>query len=114
MRRYIGAGPVQMHMLINAIDPIDRYEVTMLSVGRALLRKLDLVGFVDIRLAQPNYATADCNDGSHPKFPNTCLVTTLNALQSAMACANDDNTKRDNLKLGARRSLLTSAARRLK
>jgi hypothetical protein len=55
--------------------------------------------FVDIPLAQATYATADCNDRTHPQFPNTCLVTALNMLKNALACASDDNTKRDNLKL---------------
>ncbi len=44
VRRHVRAGLVQMHVLVDTIDPRQRYEMMMLSVRRTLFGQLDRVG----------------------------------------------------------------------
>src|SRR3954452_19747606 len=44
VRGDVGAGFVEMHMLVDMIDPGHRNEMMMLTVRRALFGQLDLVG----------------------------------------------------------------------
>jgi hypothetical protein len=44
VRRHVRARLVQMHVLVDMIDPRQRYEMMMLSVRRTLFGQLDLVG----------------------------------------------------------------------
>jgi hypothetical protein len=44
MRRHVGAGFVQMNVLIDVVDPRQRNEVMVLAIGRTLFGELDLVG----------------------------------------------------------------------
>ena len=48
VRGHIGARFVEMHVLIDMIDPGHRNEVMVLAVGRALFCQLDLVGSVEM------------------------------------------------------------------
>ena len=48
VRSHIGAGPVQMHVLIDVIDPRYRDEMMVLSVRRTLFGELDLVGTFEV------------------------------------------------------------------
>jgi len=48
VRRHVGAGFVQMNVLIDVVDPCQRDEVMMLAVGRALFGQLDLVGSIHV------------------------------------------------------------------
>jgi hypothetical protein len=42
----IRAGFCQMNVLVDVVDPSDRYKVVMVTIRRALLGQLDLVGSV--------------------------------------------------------------------
>ena len=42
VRRHVRARLVQMHVLVDMIDPRQRYEMMMLPVGRTLFCQLDL------------------------------------------------------------------------
>ena len=44
----VGASLIEMHVLIDVIDPGERNEVMMLTVRRTLLRQLDLVRIVQM------------------------------------------------------------------
>ena len=44
VRRHIRARLVQMHVLVDMIDPRQRYEMMVLPVGRTLFGQLDRVG----------------------------------------------------------------------
>lgn len=46
VRRDIRAGFCQVNVLVDVVDPGDRYEVVMVTIRRALLGQLDLVGSV--------------------------------------------------------------------
>jgi hypothetical protein len=48
MRGNVGTRLIQVHMLIDVIDPGNRDEMMMLAVGRTLFRKLDFVGPVEM------------------------------------------------------------------
>jgi hypothetical protein len=44
----VGASLIEMHVLIDVVDPGERNEVMMLTVRRTLLRQLDLVRTVQM------------------------------------------------------------------
>jgi hypothetical protein len=48
MRRHIGAGLVEMDVLVDMINPRYRNEMMVLAVGRALPGQLDLVGSIEV------------------------------------------------------------------
>jgi hypothetical protein len=48
MRRHIRARFIEVHMLIDMVDPGYRDEVMMLAIGRALFGQLDLVGTLEM------------------------------------------------------------------
>jgi nuclease S1 len=55
--------------------------------------------FVDIPLGHDTYAPLDCKPKHDASKPDSCLVSALSQLETELACATDERTKRNLLRL---------------
>jgi hypothetical protein len=87
MRCHIGAGLVQVHVLINVIDPRYRDKMMMLAVRRALLGELDLVGAVEMIDLSDGLSVR--RDDVHVLFDLRCIwhMKLLKTLQNKRSAA---------------------------